>query len=141
MTWPRTITAGIFAGTIGATLTPALAQNSSQFREWTPSALADSIVVKPRAACATLVALTGYEFSIITATLVPASNDAPEYCRVLGLIQPEIRFDVSLPSAWNGHLYMFGNGGYAGESLDAQERIATARRALARGFAIAQTNT
>ena len=141
MTWRRTLTAATIAGVIGATLTPALAQNSSQFREWTPAALADSTLVKPRAACATLVALTGFEFSISTATVVPASNDAPEYCRVLGLIQPEVRFDVSLPAAWNGRLYMFGNGGYAGESLDAQGRLATARRALARGFAVAQTNT
>jgi hypothetical protein len=131
MTWRRTLTAATVAGTIGATLTPALAQNGSQFREWTPSALADSAVAKPRAACATLVSLTGFEFSISTATVVPASNDAPEYCRVLGLIQPEIRFDVSLPAAWNGRLYMFGNGGYAGESLDAQGRLATARRRAA----------
>jgi hypothetical protein len=86
MTKRKTIIAGIVASTICATLTPVLAQNSSQFRDWTPSALADSMVVEPRAACAALVALTGFEFSISTATVVPASNDAPEYCRVLGLI-------------------------------------------------------
>src|SRR5207253_10290021 len=34
-----------------------------------------------------------------------------------------------------------GNGGYAGEPLDAPGRLAAARRALARGFAVAQTNT
>src|SRR6185295_18533723 len=38
-------------------------------------------------------------------------------------------------------LYMFGNGGYAGEPLDAPGRVAVARTALARGFAVAQTNT
>ena len=76
-----------------------------------------------------------------TATGVPATPDAPEYCRVSGQIQPEIRFEVSLPAVWNGRLYMFGNGGYAGEALDAPGRVATTRRALARGFAVAQMNS
>ncbi|OLC74651.1 MAG: hypothetical protein AUH72_21425 [Acidobacteria bacterium 13_1_40CM_4_65_8] len=119
----------------------AIAQNSSQFRDWKASVLADAAQAKPRAACATLVALTGYEFSVITATPVPASTDVPEHCRVTGQIQPEIRFEVSLPAMWNGRLYMFGNGGYAGEPLDAPGRVASVRRGLARGFAVAQMNT
>src|SRR6185503_12128727 len=81
------------------------------------------------------------EFAVTTATTVPAASDVPEYCRVSGLIQPEVRFEVTLPAVWNGRLYMFGNGGYAGESLDAPGRLATTRRALARGFATAQMNT
>jgi feruloyl esterase len=72
---------------------------------------------------------------------VPATPDTPEHCRVSGQIQPEIRFEVNLPAVWNGRLYMFGNGGYAGEPLDAPGRMATTRRALVRGFAVAQTNT
>jgi len=116
------------------------AQNS-QFKDWKSAALADATQAKPHVACGSLVALTGYEFSVTTATVVAASADAPEYCRVVGLIQPEIRFEVGLPSAWNGRLYMFGNGGYAGEALEATGRVATARRALARGFATAQMNT
>ena len=36
---------------------------------------------------------------------------------------------------------MFGNGGYAGEALDAPPRVTTMKRALSRGFATAQTNT
>jgi feruloyl esterase len=36
---------------------------------------------------------------------------------------------------------MFGNGGYAGEALDTPGRVATALRALKRGFAVAQTDT
>jgi feruloyl esterase len=119
----------------------AVAQNGSQFRDWKATALADSVQAKPRAACATLVALTGYEFSIVTATPIAASADAPDYCRVIGQIQPEIRFEVSLPAAWNGRLYVFGNGGYAGESLDAPARVANVRRGVSRGFAVAQMNT
>jgi len=117
------------------------AQNNSQFRDWKSSALAGSAEQKPTLPCASLVSATSYEFAISTAVLVPASADAPEYCRVTGLVQPEVRFELGLPSIWNGRLYMFGNGGYAGEALDAQGRVSTSRRALARGFATVQTNT
>jgi hypothetical protein len=118
-----------------------IAQNGSQLRDWRTSALADTTQAKPRTSCAALIALTTYEFSVTTGTIVAASPDAPEHCRVTGLIQPEIRFEVSLPAVWNGRLYMFGNGGFAGEALDARGRVATTRRALARGFAVAQMNT
>src|SRR5262249_54707698 len=117
------------------------AQNSSQFRDWKATALSGGGDAKPAIACASLVSLTGYEFAVATAAVIAASADAPEFCRVSGLIQPEIRFEVDLPAVWNGRLYMFGNGGYAGEALDATGRVATARRALARGFTVAQTNT
>ena len=117
------------------------AQNNSQFRDWKASALSGGGGAGPAVGCASLVSLTGYEFSILSATVMPGSADAPEYCRVSGLIQPEVRFEVNLPTSWNGRLYMFGNGGYAGEALDAPARLTTARRALARGFAAVQTNT
>jgi hypothetical protein len=106
-------------GAAGATLT---AQNGSQFKDWKTAAPGNAGHAKPRDTCASLVALTGYEFSVTRATIVRASPDAPEHCRVSGLIQPEVRFEVTLPTAWNGRLYMFGNGGYAGEALDAPAR-------------------
>jgi hypothetical protein len=117
------------------------AQNGSQFRDWKATTLAAGGEAKPSVACGALVALTGYEFSVSTAARVAASREAPEFCRVTGLIAPEVRFELELPSAWNGRLYMFGNGGYAGENLDAPGRVTTAQRALARGFAAVQTNT
>jgi feruloyl esterase len=118
-----------------------VAQNGAQFRDWKAGALAGGGAAKPSVPCLALVALTGYEFSVSTATQVAAAGDAPEFCRVTGLIAPEVRFELELPSAWNGRLYMFGNGGYAGESLDAPGRATTAQRAVARGFAAVQTNT
>jgi feruloyl esterase len=120
---------------------PLSAQNGSQFKDWKAAALPDGKRVAPQVACASLVALTGYEFSVIGAAVVSPSADAPEYCRVSGQILPEIRFEVSLPASWNGRLYMFGNGGYAGEAPDSPSRVTTARHALARGFAVTQTNT
>ena len=134
---------------------PLLAQNA-QFTKWEPSVLSPLDEISPGASCGSLISLTGYEFSIVSATMQkPGGGQAsagtgtsqaqgpasPEFCRVVGLIQPEIRFEVDLPSTWNGRLYMFGNGGYAGEALDAPPRLATSQRALARGFATAQTNT
>jgi len=116
------------------------AQNRSEFRDWKPSVLADAIQLKPRVGCSSL-SQTGYDLSITTATTVSATADLPEHCRVVGLIQPEVRFEVNLPTSWNGRLYMSGNGGFAGEPLEAPIRVATAQRALARGFATAQTNT
>jgi hypothetical protein len=41
---------------------------------------------------------------------VPADGETPEFCRVMGQILPEIRFDVSLPSSWNRRFLMTGNG-------------------------------
>ncbi|WP_337186195.1 tannase/feruloyl esterase family alpha/beta hydrolase [Phenylobacterium sp.] len=44
----------------------------------------------------------------------------PEYCRVLGTIDPidatapSIRFELDLPSAWNGKSLMMGGGGFDG---------------------------
>jgi feruloyl esterase len=120
---------------------PISGQSPARFQQWSRQALADPVELRPTAGCAALVSMTGYDFSVTSATTVPASADWPDYCRVVGLIQPEVRFDVSLPAVWNGRLYMFGNGGFAGESLDNAGRVAVARRALARGFAVAQTNT
>jgi tannase/feruloyl esterase len=117
------------------------AQNIPAFSTWSSSALADAAQLKPKAACSALVSHTGYEFSVVTAVVVPANGGVPESCQVTGLIQPEIQFEVNLPAVWNGRLYMIGNGGYAGEQLSAPGRVAQTRAALTHGFATAQTNT
>ena len=95
----------------------------------------------PTTSCRDLRGLTGIDLSIDSATLVPARGDAPEACVVQGQIPPEVRFEVRLPTAWNGRLYMFGNGGTAGEPLDLPDRTQRGDNALRGGFAVAQTNT
>lgn len=124
------------AAALGATAGTAAAQ-ARLFENWKETAAPRA----PSMTCADLRALTNYDFSIDTATAVPARDAAPAFCRVQGLIAPEVRFDVSLPAKWNGRLYMFGNGGYAGENLAAPPRVAMRDRALAAGFAVASTNT
>jgi feruloyl esterase len=96
---------------------------------------------KPVIGCGDLRSLTNYQVSIATAVVVPATAEAPEHCRVTGQVLPEVGFEVSLPSQWNGRFYMFGNGGYAGEALDSTARRASAARAMRLGYAAAQTDT
>ena len=108
-----------------------------QFENWKEAAKGRAA----KTACDHLRALTGYDFAIDAASVVPAQGDTPEFCQVQGLIAPEIRFEVGLPKEWNGRLYMFGNGGFAGESLASPGRVSIRNAALRRGFATAQTNT
>ena len=58
----------------------------------------------PPIACGDLRSLTSFEISVITATIMPASADAPEHCRVSVMVPPEINIQVNLPTAWNGRL-------------------------------------
>ena len=117
----------------------ALAQNGPHMRDWQPPANEQrSAPVRP---CASLVAETGYEYSIVTAIEERAGENGPMYCRVLGMIQPEVRFEVNLPAAWNNRLLFFGNGGYAGDDLSAPGARGTRAEAIAKGFLVTRTNT
>ncbi|MEP6715491.1 MAG: tannase/feruloyl esterase family alpha/beta hydrolase [Terriglobia bacterium] len=108
-----------------------------QFRDYKTTGPA----FKPSKACAALVGLTGYELSVYSAAMIPASATAPEHCRVDLLVQPDVNIQVNLPTVWNGRLYMFGNGGFAGESFEAAGRIANRSRGLTAGLVTAATDT
>lgn len=97
--------------------------------------------IEPGKACATLNRFTTEEIVKISAVEVPATSALPAYCRVTGLLSPEIAFEVTLPAKWNSRFYMIGNGGHAGEALDDPMRVSQRDQALALGFAVAQTNT
>lgn len=113
------------------------AQSQGAFEQWTDTAAPRA----PKLDCRHLREMTTYEYSIDEASVVPRNDATPEHCVVQGQILPEVRFEVTLPRAWNGRLYMFGNGGFAGESLTARARIVRRDAALARGFAVVWTNT
>jgi hypothetical protein len=126
------------AMTVVTMTVPGRAQaQTAQFETWSDAGATRA----PVRSCASLRALSGFDYSIDAAESVPAAKDAPAFCRVTGLVQPEIRFEVSLPQAWNGRLYMFGNGGFAGESLAAGFRVGRRNLAVSKGFVAAQTNT
>jgi feruloyl esterase len=95
----------------------------------------------PAGACEKLADLKLPEVVQITARAIPADTAAPAHCRVTGVIDPEVAFEVNLPAMWNGRFYMIGNGGHAGEALDAANRVSQRNDALKHGFAMAQTNT
>lgn len=117
----------------------AFAQNAPHIRDWRPDASESN--ASPKQSCAALHSLTGYEYSVLAAEEFPAASGRQAFCRVLILVQPEVRLEVALPAAWNKRLYMFGNGGYAGEKLDAPNRVAHRDAAVTSGFVVTQTNT
>jgi feruloyl esterase len=98
-------------------------------------------VAAPKIGCGELRTLSGFEFTIESATLVQTEGDTPEFCRVMGQILPEIRFEVALPSSWNRRFLMTGNGGYAGDTLESPQRLLLRGIAMRRGFVQAITNT
>jgi hypothetical protein len=108
-----------------------------QFRDWA----APVPTGKPAIACGELRGLTSFDLYVISATVIPASANAPEHCRASLMVPPEINIEVNLPTAWNGRLYMFGNGGWAGESFDAPGRVANRAHGLKAGFVTAATDT
>jgi feruloyl esterase len=121
---------------LGVGVVTGFAQYVGQLADWKEPA-----TLRPQTTCSSLRSLTTYDFGIDSATLVPAQGDVPEFCHVQGQILPEIRFEVSLPTAWNGRFYMFGNGGFAGERFDNQGRLYRRNNGVQHGFAVAATNT
>jgi feruloyl esterase len=95
----------------------------------------------PATSCGELRGQTGLDLSIDTATLITTQGGAGDVCLVRGQALPEVRFEVALPSRWNGRLFVFGNGGTAGDSFEELDRRERRDRALGHGFAVAQTNT
>ena len=87
--------------------------------------------------CEELAAMPfGGGVTVESAKLVAATGNLPEHCDVRGVIWPEARFAVKLPTDWNERFEMVGNGGWAGTiSLAA---IDTAVRA---GYAATSTDT
>lgn len=97
--------------------------------------------IKPVKSCEAMSSFKAGEIVRIAAEKVSAADKTPAFCRVKGMLNPEIEFEVSLPDQWNGRFYMIGNGGHAGEALDNPMRVSQVKEALNAGFAVAQTNT
>jgi Tannase and feruloyl esterase len=81
-----------------------------------------------------------------TATMIPAiatGTLAGDYCRLTGVIRaqtagaPDIRFELNLPSRWNGRAVQFGGGGYSGIVVTGTgpRPFSPDRAPLARGYA------
>jgi len=89
----------------------------------------------PPPACGNLITLSLPDTVITSATVVQASGNVPEYCRVIGGVETVILFEIALPTtAWNGKFFYVGGGGYNGN-------IPSLTYALARGYAATATDT
>ena len=104
-------------------------------------AYADQVAAEPWADCASLMELTGHDYTILQAEILHATEESAERCRVLGVLPPEIMFEVVLPTAWNGRLLMTGNGGYAGTSPNIPWRQRRSGQIASQGFVSVYTNT
>jgi hypothetical protein len=131
----RVLLACLFVST---SVLPAAAQAFSDAdRSLAKYAIADAM---PSKTCTGLSAFAGETIVSITARVVAATADAPQHCRVTGVIAPEVAFEINLPDRWNRRFYMVGNGGLAGDALDTPTN-ADRTGALAKGFVMARTNT
>lgn len=100
----------------------------------TPSA---SARVSDGAKCSALLTTTfGDDIKVESATIVAETPQAPEHCDVRGVIAPEAKFAVKLPTKWNERFYMVGGGGYAGTISHGPMNAG-----LAKGYATASTDT
>jgi len=68
--------------------------------------------------CRSCEALSGLRIddtNVLSAVVVPARDEVPEHCRILGYVRPAINFEVVLPiNDWNGKYLMRGCGGFCG---------------------------
>ena len=73
-----------------------------------------------RQVAAQAIGLPSGAATVSRATLVAAAGDLPAYCQVLGSIAARtagadpIRFQLNLPTRWNGKAVMYGGGGFNG---------------------------
>lgn len=92
----KSLTLPVLAGVLLVAATPAAAQTDG-------------------GDCGRLAGLRIDDTDLLSATVVPAAGDLPEYCRVLGYVRPAINFEIRLPvRGWNGKFYMAGCGGFCG---------------------------
>jgi feruloyl esterase len=119
---------------ISAALTPGLAAAQA------PKAATDANL-SAKMACE---ALANEDFThtpdapstILSATVTPAANGAPEYCDVKGYVLPQIQFELRLPThTWNGRYFQVGCGGFCGVI-----NIQNCGDVLAQNFAVAADN-
>ena len=96
--------------------------------------------------CENLTHLVLPRVTITVANSVPAGKftppgqsaaiDAPAFCRVAGVVAPEIQFELWMPAQWNRKLLAVGNGGLAG-SVNFRQMA----EPLQRGYATGSTDT
>jgi len=91
--------------------------------------------------CKDLVSTSNFNYTIIAASEIAATESIPIHCRVSGLVASEVRFEVNLPLKWNARIYMFGNGGLAGTPAIDPLKQFSRNQALMQNFVTVYTDT
>jgi hypothetical protein len=88
--------------------------------------------------CAALFSTKIEDTNLLSSVVVPAKDDLPAYCRVLGYVRPAINFEIRLPTKdWNGKFFMAGCGGLCGRlSPDIPGFSNAINHALHRSYAV-----
>src|SRR5580704_10930353 len=110
--------------------------------------------VSPKHPCTQLLEFSAPGVELSKAESIPASNALPAYCLVQGMINKRIGaggkqfgigFELRLPDVWTERFLFQGGGGMDGVVRPATGAIpisgSTAMPALARGFAVATTDS
>jgi feruloyl esterase len=92
--------------------------------------------------CEGLSGLDLIDMKITQAEAVVASETGPSHCRVSGVIEREINFELLLPEEWNGRFMMGGGGGFVRTPIPNQALdYGFGAGALERGYATVGTDT
>jgi feruloyl esterase len=97
----------------------------------------------PQTAQAACDALSGRSIGgaqITSAAPVATSSGQPEYCQLGGIVPPQLRFEVRLPTEWNGRALFVGGGGLNGTILP-PEVLLFHPRITARGYVTIGTDS
>jgi feruloyl esterase len=93
-------------------------------------------VRQERCATARVSAMVSAPVQIESVDHVPATQDVPAHCAIVGFIEhgSRIGFSAALPDDWNKKFLFFGIGGFAGV-------LEPLQRGIARGYATGTTDT
>ena len=89
-------------------------------------------------ACADLASFTLQDVRIKTTEQMDAGTP---HCKVAGVIEKEINFELLLPTDWNGRFMMGGGGAYVGSIQNQALAYGSGPGALERGYATVGTDT
>ena len=92
--------------------------------------------------CSDLASTTLAGIEVVSAEQSGEDDQLPGHCRVEGLIESRIGFELLMPDEWNGKFVMGGGGGFVGSVQNfAQDSILEGGTALERGYATVGTDT
>ncbi len=93
-------------------------------------------LIQPDVVIQSATAVLAGEFKLPAGPANAAPVQVPAFCRVIGVVKPELRFELWLPERWNEKYMAVGNGGMAGAIV-----YGAMVDPLNRGYATGSTDT